>query len=145
MSNLITLTDPHSPAAEAYQSLRTNIDFAGLDKSLNTLLVTAADDSADKSVALANLAVVGRRGTASSWWMAICAGHARHEIFGVNNQAGLSTWIGEDADPPLQACGVDNLFSAVRPAARQPCGIAQQQATGCQAGRVEQPGRFRCL
>ena len=27
MSNLITLTDPRSPAAEAYQSLRTNLEF----------------------------------------------------------------------------------------------------------------------
>ena len=111
MSNLITLTDPHSPAAEAYQSLRTNIDFAGLDKSLNTLLVTAADDSADKSVALANLAVVMAQ---TGDRVIVVDGDLRrprqHEIFGVSNQAGLSTWIGEDADPPLQACGVDNLL-----------------------------------
>lgn len=111
MSNLITLNDPHSPAAEAYQSLRTNIDFAGLDKPLNTLLVTAADDSADKSLALANLAVVMAQ---TGDRVIVVDGDLRrprqHEIFGVSNQEGLSTWIAEDVDPPLQSSGVDNLL-----------------------------------
>jgi capsular exopolysaccharide synthesis family protein len=111
MSNLITLNDPHSPAAEAYQSLRTNIDFAGLDKPLNTLLVTAADDSADKSLALANLAVVMAQ---TGDRVIVVDGDLRrprqHEIFGVSNQVGLSTWIGEDVEPPLQSSGVDNLL-----------------------------------
>ena len=54
---LITLTDPRSSAAEAYRTLRTNIEFASVDKPLHTLLVTAVAPTEDKSVSVANLAV----------------------------------------------------------------------------------------
>ena len=40
-SSLITLSDPRSPAAEAYRTLRTNIDFFSLDRTIHTLLVTS--------------------------------------------------------------------------------------------------------
>ena len=58
MSKIIAVADPRSPATEAYQSLRTNIEFAGLDTPLKSLLITCADTNTDKSIALANLAVV---------------------------------------------------------------------------------------
>ena len=113
MTNLITLTDPHSQAAEAYQSLRTNIEFSGLDKPLHTLLVTAADDSADKSVALANLAVTMAR---TGDRVIVVDGDLRrprqHEIFNVNNEQGLSTWLEDEdghADAPLQPSEFENL------------------------------------
>ncbi|MCB0162373.1 MAG: CpsD/CapB family tyrosine-protein kinase, partial [Caldilineaceae bacterium] len=61
MTKLITLTEPHSAAAEAYQSLRTNIEFSRLDTPLQTVLVAASDGDTDKSAALANLAVVMAR------------------------------------------------------------------------------------
>lgn len=38
-SDLVTLTAPRSAAAEAFQSLRTNIEFSGLGIGLNSLLV----------------------------------------------------------------------------------------------------------
>ena len=39
---IITLTDPRSAAAEAYRTLRTNLEFASVDHRLQTLLVTSA-------------------------------------------------------------------------------------------------------
>src|SRR4051812_50187987 len=57
MINLITLTDPRSAAAEAYQGLRTNLEFSSLEQPLHSILVTSADDMAEKSNAVANLAV----------------------------------------------------------------------------------------
>jgi capsular exopolysaccharide synthesis family protein len=59
MSNdaIITLSDPRSAAAEAYRTLRTNIDFSSLDEPLHTLLVTSSAPTDSKSVAVANLAV----------------------------------------------------------------------------------------
>ena len=58
MLNLVTLIEPQSAAAEAYQSLRTNLEFAGLEQPLRTILVTSVDQQTEKSIALANLAVV---------------------------------------------------------------------------------------
>lgn len=110
MRNLITITDPRSAAAEAYQSLRTNLEFSSLEQPLNSILVTAADDSTDKSIAVANLAVVmaqaGDRVT-------IIDGDLRrpqqHEIFDLRNQVGLATWLTEDGTAPLQQTAIDGL------------------------------------
>ncbi|NTV65431.1 MAG: CpsD/CapB family tyrosine-protein kinase, partial [Oscillochloris sp.] len=54
---LITLRDPGSAAAEAYRTLRTNIQFSSLDRPLKTLLVTSTAPDEGKSITLANLAV----------------------------------------------------------------------------------------
>jgi len=70
--SLITLTDPRSPAAEAFRTLRTNLIFSSLDRPLTTLLVTSAAPDEGKSVTLANLAVTmaqgGRTRTRRSRW-----------------------------------------------------------------------------
>ena len=54
MSNdaIITLSDPRSAAAEAYRTLRTNIEFSSLDEPLHTLLVTSSAPTDSKSVAI---------------------------------------------------------------------------------------------
>lgn len=110
MANLIALTDPRSPAAEAYQSLRTNIEFSGLEQTLHTLLVTSADAETDKSSVLANLAVVMAQ---AGDRVIVVDGDLRrpqqHEIFGVANGRGLATWLTEGGLPPLQHTAVENL------------------------------------
>ena len=110
MANLIALTDPRSPAAEAYQSLRTNIEFSGLEQALHTLLVTSADAETDKSSALANLAVVMAQ---AGDRVIVVDGDLRrpqqHEIFGVATTRGLAAWLAERGAPPLQRTAVDNL------------------------------------
>jgi len=110
MTNLITLIDPRSAAAEAYQSLRTNIEFSRLEQPLHTVLVTSADGTTDKSSALANLAVVMAQ---AGDRVIIVDGDLRrpqqHEIFGLANQKGLTTWLVESGAPPLQKTTVENL------------------------------------
>lgn len=108
--SLTTVTAPRSPAAEAYQSLRTNIEFSRLDKSLQTLLVTCADPETDKSDALANLAVVmaeaGDR-------VIVVDGDLRrprqHEIFQASSAPGLSDWLRDGGSPPLQETPLASL------------------------------------
>ena len=56
-TQLITLTDPRSPLAEAYRTLRTNLMFSSLEHPLTTLLVTSPAPEEGKSTPLANLAV----------------------------------------------------------------------------------------
>lgn len=110
MTQLITLTNPRSAAAEAYQSLRTNLEFSGLEQPLHTVLMTSVDDVAEKSIAVANLAVAmaqaGDRVT-------LVDGDLRrpqlHEIFGLHNQRGLSNWLQDDGPAPLQKTSVEGL------------------------------------
>lgn len=56
--NVVTLTDPRSPAAEAYRVLRVNLAFTSLDKPLKTIVVSAPAITATKSEVAVNLAVV---------------------------------------------------------------------------------------
>lgn len=62
---LITVEQPRSPVSESFRSLRTNLQFASVDKPLRTLLVTSPSPSDGKSTIAANIGVVmaqsGRR------------------------------------------------------------------------------------
>lgn len=54
---LVTSVAPGSSISEAYRVLRTNIQFASLDKPIRSILVTSAGPGEGKSVTAANLAV----------------------------------------------------------------------------------------
>jgi succinoglycan biosynthesis transport protein ExoP len=62
---IVTLLYPRSSVAEAYRTLRTNIEFASVDAPIRTLLVTSSISGEGKTVTAANLALVfaqaGRR------------------------------------------------------------------------------------
>jgi polysaccharide biosynthesis transport protein len=53
---------PLSPVAEAFRTLRANLDFAGLDKPIKTLQITSAGPSEGKSTVAVNLAAVLAQG-----------------------------------------------------------------------------------
>jgi capsular exopolysaccharide synthesis family protein len=53
---------PRSPIAEAYRALRANLEFAGVDQPLKTILIASAGTAAGKSSVAANLAVVMAQG-----------------------------------------------------------------------------------
>jgi len=112
--NLITLTDPRSPAAEAYHTLRTNLTFAALDRPIETLIVTSPAPDVAKSIVLANLAVTLAQGERRT--ILVDADLRRptlHEIFGVSNERGLTTIFVEEKaleNLPLVETGVQNLW-----------------------------------
>lgn len=54
---LVAAIEPRSAAAEAYRTLRTNLEFSSLDSPLRTIIVTSAGPNEGKSAVLANLAV----------------------------------------------------------------------------------------
>lgn len=104
--SIITLTDPRSAAAEAYRTLRTNIEFAGVDAHLHTLLVTSAAPSEGKSAAVANLAVVMADGDRPVILVdADLRKPAQHTLFGLANERGFTNLFRDDDafnQPPLQ-------------------------------------------
>lgn len=91
-AKLIALTDPRSPAAESYRTLRTNIKFLSADNPLRTLAVTSAGPEEGKSTTVANMGVcfaqAGKR-------VLIVDTDMRkptiHTIFNLPNQDGVST------------------------------------------------------
>src|SRR5579859_5883544 len=120
---LIMLTDPRSPAAEAYRSLAATLQFAYADRQLQTIGITSAAAGEGKSTTVANLAIAlaegGRR------VIVIDADLRRpslHTLFGVDRQEGLANMLlGEQAQLPLHetaAPGVRLLASG--PASANP-------------------------
>lgn len=57
-NQLIALTENRSIATEAYRTLRTNLQFAGVDREVKMILVTSTGPSEGKSTTVANLSVV---------------------------------------------------------------------------------------
>jgi len=91
---LITHKNPKSAMAEAYRTLRTNLDFAGVDNPCRSIMISSSSPQDGKSTTLANLAVVMAQ-----------AGHkvilvdcdlrkpVQHKIFSVANHKGVTNCL----------------------------------------------------
>lgn len=82
---------PRSPMAEAYRTLRTNLDFSAVDSPLKTLLVTSPDAEDGKTSVALNLAVMMAQ---SDKRVVIIDADLRrpsvHEYMEMSNESGLS-------------------------------------------------------
>ena len=109
-SEIVTLSAPDSPAAEAYRALRVNLDYASLDISLKTLVVSAPAPEGDRSVwaeVAVNLAVVAAQ--AGQTVVLVDADLRRpclHEFLELSNEVGLTQAI-VSLDEPLPLCPTD--------------------------------------
>jgi capsular exopolysaccharide synthesis family protein len=88
----ITITAPRSPTAEAYRTLRTNVNFASVDRPLRTLMVTSPEPGEGKTTTISNLGVVMAQ-NGKTVIVADCdLRHPRvHTYFGLSNRMGIST------------------------------------------------------
>jgi succinoglycan biosynthesis transport protein ExoP len=94
---LAALLYPRSGVAEAYRTLRTNIEFASVDAPIRTLLVTSSIPGEGKTITASNLAVVfaqaGRR-------VLLVDADLRkpgvHLVFDLPNEHGLTTLLRSD-------------------------------------------------
>lgn len=103
---IVTLTDPGSTAAEAYRTLRTNIEFSSVDKQLQTLLVTSSVPIDERSTTVANLAVAMADGNRPVLLVdADLRRPTQHTLFGLSNDRGFTNLFKDDdafSTPPLQ-------------------------------------------
>jgi len=89
---VVSISDPRSPAAEAYRTLRTSIQFLALDQPMRTLQITSANAREGKTTTLANLGVSLAK--AGQRVAIVCCDLRRprvHEFFGLNNDTGLTS------------------------------------------------------
>ena len=88
---LIVERKPKSVAAEAYRSLRTNIQYSSFDKKYQTLVVTSANPGEGKSTVSGNLALVLAQGE-SKVLLVDCDMRrpSVHKKFRISNTYGIS-------------------------------------------------------
>jgi len=92
----ISESTPTSAAAEAYRTLRTNIQFAALDRPVHSVLITSANPGEGKTTTVANFGVVAAQ--AGSRVCMVDSDLRRptlHLPFGVANGRGLTTALVE--------------------------------------------------
>lgn len=82
---------PRSPMAETFRTLRTNLEFASVDKPLKTILITSPGSSEGKTTVASNLAAVMAQANKR---VILLEGDLRrprvHHALGMTNQVGLS-------------------------------------------------------
>ncbi|MFV1950775.1 MAG: polysaccharide biosynthesis tyrosine autokinase [Nitrospinota bacterium] len=88
---LIVIKDPKSYTAEAYRTLRTNIQFTGLERETSVITFTSSVPSEGKSTVLSNLAVTMANMGAKT--LAVDADLRKpvlHKVFGRSREPGLT-------------------------------------------------------
>jgi len=88
---LISVRHPRSPISEAFRSLRTNLQVAGVETPIHTLLVTSPSPSDGKTTIVANLAsVIAQSGRNVVIVDADLRRPRIHKLFQLSNRVGLT-------------------------------------------------------
>lgn len=109
---LITVTQPKSPVAEQYRTIRTNIEFMAVDREIQAILVTSATQGEGKSTTSSNLAVAyAQQGKNVLIIDTDMRRPTVHYTFKVANGLGLSSLLTRQAekDKAILPTKIDNL------------------------------------
>jgi protein-tyrosine kinase len=97
-SKLVAHWNPKSPISEAYRTIRTNIQFAGIDREIKTMLVTSTGPGEGKSTTSANLAIVMAQSDKKTVYIdADMRKPTGHRTFQVANRKGLTSYLAGQA------------------------------------------------
>ncbi|PFA34898.1 tyrosine protein kinase [Bacillus cereus] len=89
---LIAYEQPKSSVSEQYRNIRTNIEFASVDKKIRSLIVTSANPSEGKTTTAANVAIVfAQQGKKVLLIDADLRKPAIHQMMQVDNMFGLTS------------------------------------------------------
>src|SRR6266566_6337201 len=115
-----------SPDAEAYRILRTNIEFNRKNPQANTISLVSGGPGEGKSTTIANLAFICAQGGYSTLVVdADLRRPVQHELFGVSNTAGLTSYL--TTEMPLENV---ILPTAVENLSILPSGVLPADAVG---------------
>lgn len=96
--NPITRTQPRAPVSDAYRTLKTNLHFAGVDRTLKTILITSSVPGEGKSTLAINLGIVLAQSGQKT--ILLDSDFRRPKIsqyLGLTNRLGLSDLFAEEA------------------------------------------------
>lgn len=132
MKNVIVNSHPKSPISEAYRAIRTNIQFANVDKVIKTILVTSTTPGEGKTTTLVNIAAtMAQNGNKVLIIDADMRKPRVHKILRINNNRGLAEILLEqgpviDYIQRHKALGLDVLTSGNIPT--NPSELVQSKA-----------------
>ncbi|MCU1453599.1 MAG: hypothetical protein JWN46_1745 [Acidimicrobiales bacterium] len=97
-TRLVSMSEPNSPAAEAYRAVRTSIQFLAVERPIKLIQVTSPSAAEGKTTTLANLGVA-LAGAGREVVIVDCdlRRPRLHQFFGLENPHGLtSVMLGDD-------------------------------------------------
>jgi protein-tyrosine kinase len=90
-AKLVTHRNPTSPLSEAYRTLRTNIQFSGVDHHIQTVMVASAQSGDGKTTTISNLAITyAQEGKKTLIIDADLRKPSLHHMFMLSNRIGLT-------------------------------------------------------
>ena len=113
LKNLASLKNPKSRTAEAFRTLRTNIQFSSLDNELKCIVVTSSGSGEGKSTVMSNLAItMAESGKKVILIDCDLRKPSIHKKLGVTNSIGLTNMLvqGVKKEECIFKTSVNNLF-----------------------------------
>ncbi|MBO1511901.1 CpsD/CapB family tyrosine-protein kinase [Metabacillus sp. BG109] len=107
------MTNPKSPIAEQFRTIRTNIQFSNVDEEIQTMIVTSSGPGEGKSTTTANLAVVfSQQGKRVLMIDADLRKPTVHYTFRTENHIGLSNVLTRQTtlEEAVQTTAQENLW-----------------------------------
>lgn len=116
---LVVARHPQGMAAEAFRTLRTNLQFAASQRGTKTFVVSSASAKEGKSSITANLGIVlAKTGKRVVLISADMRKPTLERYFGVGKHEGLATWLAGEGENPWEIAH-DSAFQNVKVV---PCG-----------------------
>ncbi|MZQ74582.1 MAG: polysaccharide biosynthesis tyrosine autokinase [Peptoclostridium sp.] len=112
MKELIVLNKPKSPVSEAYRGIRTNIQFANVDKNIKTILVTSSKQGEGKTTTVSNIAItMADLGKKTVIIDCDLRRPRLHKAFGITNVGGITDILlnSDSYKGYLKKTGIENL------------------------------------
>ena len=118
---IIAMDNPKSPIAEAYRTLRTNLQFSSLDKEMRSIVVTSTGPGEGKTTTICNLAVTMAQSGIKVLLIDCDLRKSQvHKHFELSNNRGITNVLArhasfEEAVKRTQTMGLDILTAGPKP------------------------------